>query len=98
MGAPEYADFLDLADRYENVKLDTTLAFTDFMNKLAPFPHGLAFQLREAGERGDVLFGSDFPNIPYPYADQIESIERLNLGDAFLSEVFYSAGARLFDL
>ncbi|MFJ2262309.1 amidohydrolase family protein [Streptomyces sp. NPDC087844] len=38
MGMPEYEDFLDLAERFREVRLDTTMAFTDFSEELAPFP------------------------------------------------------------
>lgn len=96
MGAPEYGEFLELADKYEEVRLDTTMAFTDFMNQLAPFPPELLSVLREAGERGDILFGSDFPNIPYPFIEQIESLQRLDLGDDFMRRVLHDSGARLF--
>ena len=34
MGGGEYEEFLDLALRYPNVHLDTTMTFTDFMNAL----------------------------------------------------------------
>jgi len=64
LGAPEYAEFLDLAGRYAGVHLDTTMAFTDFLNHLAPFPAALLPQLAAAADR--ILLGSDFPNIPYP--------------------------------
>ena len=38
LGAPGYGEFLDLAERYPGVHLDTTMAFTGFMEHLAPFP------------------------------------------------------------
>ncbi|MFE7069390.1 amidohydrolase family protein [Streptomyces sp. NPDC057620] len=38
MGMPEYEDFLDLAERFGEVRLDTTMAFTDFSEEFAPFP------------------------------------------------------------
>ena len=38
LGAPEYAEFLDLAERYPRVHLDTTMVFTDFFEAAAPFP------------------------------------------------------------
>lgn len=38
LGLPEYADFLDLADRHRSVHLDTTMVFTDFTERTAPFP------------------------------------------------------------
>ena len=35
MGMPEVAEFMDLADGYANVMLDTTMAFTDFFAAVA---------------------------------------------------------------
>ncbi|MFE3068915.1 amidohydrolase family protein [Streptomyces sp. NPDC059247] len=96
MGMPEYGDFLDLAQRYEGVLLDTTMAFTDFSERLAPFPEGELKRLVDLGDR--VLLGSDFPNIPYPYAHQIRALERLGLGDDWLRGVLYENGAALFQL
>lgn len=98
MGVPEYGDFMDMADHYAGVRLDTTMAFTAFINRLAPFPEALHARLTAAGLRGDVLFGSDFPNIPYPYAEAVDSLVQLGLGDTWLREVLWGAGTRLFGL
>ncbi|MEU2116530.1 amidohydrolase family protein [Streptomyces sp. NPDC016459] len=94
MGMPEYGDFLDLAQRYEGVHLDTTMAFTDFSDRLAPFPEAELKRLVDLGDR--ILLGSDFPNIPYPYAHQLHALERLGLGDDWLRGVLYENGAALF--
>jgi predicted TIM-barrel fold metal-dependent hydrolase len=96
MGMPEYADFLDLAGRYPNVHLDTTMAFTDFTEALHPFPPGLLPVLADRGDR--VVLGSDFPNTPYPYAHQLEALVRLDLGDDWLRAVLHDNGARLLGL
>lgn len=45
-----------------------------------------------------MLFGSDFPNIPYPYLHQLHALERLDLGEDWLRAVFHDNGARLFGL
>jgi predicted TIM-barrel fold metal-dependent hydrolase len=42
--------------------------------------------------------GSDFPNIPYPYAEQLAGLARLELGDAWLRAVSWDNAARLFGL
>ncbi|WP_351237472.1 amidohydrolase family protein [Streptomyces sp. NPDC002133] len=94
MGMPEYTDFLDLAERYGEVRLDTTMAFTDFSERFSPFPVSERGRLAELADR--VLFGTDFPNIPYPYLHQLEALERLELGDDWLRAVCYENGARLF--
>ncbi|QIK74094.1 amidohydrolase family protein [Nocardioides piscis] len=96
MGAPEYADFLELAETHERVHLDTTMAFTDFFSETGGvFPADLLPRLRDLGLSGRVLLGSDFPNIPYPYLHQLESLERLDLGEAWLRAVCWENGAAL---
>jgi cytosine/adenosine deaminase-related metal-dependent hydrolase len=96
MGMPEYEDFLDLAERYGEVRLDTTMAFTDFAEQLAPFPRRALPRLADLGDR--ILLGTDFPNIPYPYVEQLHALERLGLGEQWLRAVCHDNGARLFGL
>ncbi len=95
-GAPEYADFLELAERHERVGLDTTMAFTDFFAEMgAPYPDDLLPRLRDLGLAGKVYLGSDFPNIPYPYAHQLAALERLDLGEDWLEAVLWRNGCAL---
>ncbi|QDP79736.1 amidohydrolase [Nocardia otitidiscaviarum] len=96
LGSPEYVEFLDLAQRYDNVLLDTTMNFTDFFEADSPFPGNALPRLRDFSHR--ILFGSDFPNIPYPYAHALHALDRLNLGDDWLRAVCYDNAARLFGL
>src|SRR5690606_4135368 len=75
-GAPEYAEFLALAEDHERVALDTTMAFTDFFEDMGGrYPAELLPRLRDLGLGGKVFLGSDFPNIPYPYVHQLEALE-----------------------
>jgi len=87
-GAPEYADFLALAESYDLVALDTTMAFTPFFEQMGgAYPAELLPRLRDLGLAGKVHLGSDFPNIPYPYVVQLEALERLGLGEDWLRAV-----------
>ncbi|MET9253797.1 amidohydrolase family protein [Streptomyces sp. NPDC003717] len=96
LGLPEYEEFLDLAERYGEVRLDTTMVFTDFGDRFAPFPRRALPRLAAVGDR--VLLGTDFPNIPYPYVEQLLALERLGLGEGWLRAVCHDNGARLFGL
>jgi hypothetical protein len=96
LGAPEYGDFLELAERYPGVYLDTTMTFTDFMERLAPFPAALRPRLAAMADR--ILLGSDFPNIPYPYLHQLQALARLDLGAGWLRAVCHDNAARLLGL
>ena len=93
MGMPEYTEFFGLALRYPNVHLDTTMVFTDYMERIAPYPRCLRGMLATHPER--IVLGSDFPNIPYPYAEQLRALADLELGDGWLRAVCHDNGARL---
>lgn len=97
-GMPDFAGALDLVHRYERVHLDTTMVGTPFSLRIAPLPHDWTARLVDVADR--VVLGTDFPNIPYAYAEQIRAIagwaaadERLGVG--FLRSVLHDAPARL---
>jgi predicted TIM-barrel fold metal-dependent hydrolase len=97
MGMPEYTDFLDICESFPQVRLDTTMAFTSFVEESMPFPPAQHHRLRDLGER--ILFGSDFPNIPHGYRDAITAVTELpGIDDDWLRAVFYDNAARLFTL
>lgn len=96
MGMSEYEEFIGLAERYPQVRLDTTVAFTDFAESFLPFPRAALPRLLDLGDR--ILLGTDFPNIPYPYLHQLDALERLDLGDEWLRAVCHDNGARLFGI
>jgi predicted TIM-barrel fold metal-dependent hydrolase len=113
MGAPEYDEFLAMAETYERVHLDTTMTFTRFFADTTDRFGEVAGVCRHAGDYPDelldrfaavgekVLFGSDFPNIPYAFAHQVEVLEALRerhaaLDDAWLAGVLWHNATRLF--
>ena len=95
MGMPEYDEFLDMAERYDNVHVDTTMCFTDSFGSQDELGRALAPRLLELREK--VVFGADFPNIPHAYAHQLEVLVRLGLGDDWLRDVVWRNPARLLE-
>lgn len=96
LGMSEYHEFADLAEEYDGVHLDTTMAATDFSEQFAPLPPDYVPRLGALRDR--VVLGSDFPNIPYPYAEQLSALARLGLGDDWMRAVLWHNGARLLGL
>jgi hypothetical protein len=92
-GAPEYLEHIALAERYPNVHLDTTMVGTEYTGRTAPIPAEAIARFADLQSR--VLLGSDFPNIPYPFADQLVALERFGLGDEWLRAVCWHNSARL---
>jgi uncharacterized protein len=97
-GMPDYAGALDLVARYPRVHLDTTMVGTAFTQRSAPLPADWPARLADVADR--VVLGTDFPNIPYAYAEQLAAItawagadDRLGVG--FLRSVLHDAPARL---
>lgn len=97
MGAFEYNKFLKLLDKYENLYLDTTMIYIPdniFPERKAtrPKPDDLtSYQDR-------ILFGSDFPNIPYEYNLSTKGLLGLNLPRNFYENIFFNNAKRLFNL
>ena len=74
------------------------MVFTPFFEHLTPFPVQALPRLHALGLAGKVLLGSDFPNIPYAYCEQIAGLARLDLGRHWLRAVCWENAARMFGL
>lgn len=93
LGAGEFGEFLDIVEQRPRTWLDTTMGLTDFMQAMRPYPVERLPQLREASREGRVLFGSDFPNIPYAYSHQVKVLADHGLD---LRQVLWEAPQALF--
>jgi uncharacterized protein len=95
LGAPDFGDFLDLAEAAPTLLLDTAMVFGG-PQAIGAFPARLMERLGSLGER--VLFGSDFPSVAWPFAGQVGGLGALGLGDRWLRGVLWRNGARLLGL
>jgi predicted TIM-barrel fold metal-dependent hydrolase len=89
-GMPDWARYLDLAGREPRLFLDTTMAFA------AESP------MRRDITRADVLrapaqivLGTDWPNIPYPYDGDLRGLRALDLDEATLHAIASENARRL---
>ncbi|WP_137120695.1 amidohydrolase family protein [Segeticoccus rhizosphaerae] len=99
LGMPDYDEFIGLAERYQHVHLDTTMVFVDFFGGAqaqTTLARRLAPRLQALQDK--VLLGTDYPNIPYPYAHQLEALTRTGLDDDWLRAVCWHNGARLLGI
>ena len=87
MGADEFDRFFDLCDRYQDVYLDTCMVFNQHLGGPPPLGRVIEHQDR-------VLYGSDFPNIPYRVESAIQAITDLHLGRAMEEKLFFTNAAR----
>jgi uncharacterized protein len=92
-GAPEYEEHFRLARAFKNVHIDTTMVGTPFMDDIAPLGRDVVRQLGDLQDK--VVLGTDFPNIPYAYAEQLAALDRFGLGADWLRAVCWYNGVRL---
>ena len=97
MGAFEYKKFLNLLDKHENLYLDTTMIYIPgniFPERKSKRPKPedlLSYQDR-------ILFGTDYPNIPYEYERSTKGLLEFDLPKKFYENIFYENAKRLFDI
>jgi uncharacterized protein len=93
LGAYEVNKAFALLEKYPNMHLDTAMIFVN-TNAFDTKPIVPRETLEKFADR--ILFGSDFPNIPYQYEEALASIERLGLSGNAAAKIFYDNAARLF--
>ena len=72
LGADEFDTYHRLIDNYDNLWLDTTMTLADYL----PFDNIPDLSKMRADR---LIFGSDFPNLPYAWDRELQRIDRLNL-------------------
>lgn len=91
LGADEFDAYQRLLERHDNLWLDTTMAAAGF------FPAKLPMRLLRA--RPDrVLYGTDFPNIPFAWDRELRALAGLGLPQADLAALLGGNALRLAGL
>lgn len=91
LGADEYAQFEAMLDEFPNLYLDTTMAIGGY------FERGPDLEmLRRRPDR--ILYGTDYPNLPYEWETELNVIRGLKLPAADEARVLGGNAARLFGL
>jgi predicted TIM-barrel fold metal-dependent hydrolase len=91
LGMNEYEEFKQLLSDFDNLYLDTTMAVAGFFGNEPPVE-----SLEEISHR--LLFGTDFPNIPYPYDRELDAIKNSALSAEAKQHILYKNAQKLFDL
>jgi uncharacterized protein len=89
-GMPDHVRYLDLMEREPRLFLDTTMAF-------GPESPSRITIGREDVERGahQIVYGTDWPNIPYPYDGDLRGLRALNVDAGTLRAITTENARRL---
>lgn len=95
MGAYEVNEYASLLKQYPNLKLDTTMVFVDYKaTGQDPYEY---FEILD-GFPDRILFGSDFPNIPYNLSHAVEGILNSDLTLETKHKVLYKNSKNLLKI
>jgi uncharacterized protein len=90
MGQYETEAFFGLLDRHPSLHLDTTMAFAQD----TPFRRTID-RSRVAAYADRILYGTDWPNVPYGYTGDRDGLLALGLPHAAYRAIFHDNAARL---
>jgi uncharacterized protein len=93
MGGYDFGRALDLLAAFPNLCLDTTMIFvnTNVFDSRYPIP-----MERVAPFIDRILFGSDFPNIPYAFRESVDGLVRYGFEGEALEKILRGNAARIF--
>lgn len=89
LGADEFDAYARLIERYDTLWLDTTMAIADYFP--CPSPNWL---LTVRPER--IMYGTDFPNIPYAWDRELVRLARSGLPEPALAQVLGETAREFF--
>lgn len=91
LGFDEHRTYQGLMERYDNLWLDTAMVMTDF------FPGYTAPDL-SAFRKDRILYGTDFPNIPFAWDRELKEIVKARLPERNLERLLGKNAAELFGI
>jgi uncharacterized protein len=89
LGADEFGGYERLLERYDTLWLDTTMAVSGY------FPIALPRRTLEVRPER-ILYGTDFPNLPYAWDRELKTLLSLRLGDAVEAGILGQNALRLY--
>jgi uncharacterized protein len=93
MGAPDTNDYLKLLDELPNLYLDTTMALALQFKAHTKVDADI---FKKHPQR--IVFGTDYPNIPYPYEYEVKLLDELDLTELARKHLFHDNAAHLMRL
>ncbi len=91
LGADEFAAYAALLERHDHLWLDTTMALAGF------FPRAPAdVKVLLAGHSERLMYGTDFPNLPFAWDRELKRIVALDLPAPALANVLGATALGLF--
>lgn len=91
LGADEFEAYAELIESCDNLWLDTAMAVTDYL----PMENPVALSEMRADR---VMYGSDFPNIPYAWDRELKELASLGFSGERLEKLLWKNASEFFGI
>ena len=91
LGADEFDDYQRMIEVYDNLWLDTTMTLAQYLSD-SWFPNLSAFRPDR------IMYGSDFPNLPYAWDRELRYFSRLDLPEDSLAKILGKNAAQFYTI
>jgi predicted TIM-barrel fold metal-dependent hydrolase len=91
LGADEFDDYRNMLEKYDNLWLDTTMTLADYL-PMNYFPKLADWRIDR------IIFGTDFPNLPYAWDREIRRLCRLNLPENTLKRILGQNASEFYSI
>ena len=91
LGFDEISTYKEMIEKYDNLWLDTTMAITNYF----PIEEKIALSQYRSDR---IMYGSDFPNIPYAWDREIKVLQKAEITDEALENISYRSAVGFFNL
>lgn len=91
LGFGEISEYKELIEKYDTLWLDTAMVLTDYF----PQPNRIGLEHYRTDR---ILYGSDYPNIPYAWDRELKWLSRSALSPEDLAMILHKNAEQFFDI
>ncbi|MCB9640913.1 MAG: amidohydrolase [Myxococcales bacterium] len=91
LGVDEFAEYTTLLEKYDGLWLDTTMVLADYFPVMPPLD--VLFQRPDR-----IIYGTDFPNIPYAWDREIRNILTMKFPPEMLEALLHKNATHFYQL
>ncbi len=98
LGMNETLAYFKLLDKHPNLYLDTTMTLSDFFIDMNGFVGLSELRVLLNKYQDRVLYGSDFPNLPYHFGTELGGLDSMKLSQDVLDKILWRNACKVYKI
>jgi predicted TIM-barrel fold metal-dependent hydrolase len=94
LGMTKIEEHMALLEKHSNLYLDTTMTLGNYFSDVNK--HTASLLLEKYSDR--IIYGSDFPNIPYSWDQELKTLKELGLSSQALANILSANARKLYQI